>query len=360
MAIQYMDNFQNYGTSEANLSAGTPWFNMSAGGSALVTDPQSGLNTRVFQVSNTVSTQPSFAVPTPTAVVRTAWRCWVGGFDSNNAGSVGWYWSAAGGNIQYILHLTPTGALRLVHVGGGDGDRIDSFSWPQVFVTGPVITSNAWQHIEMHLDFTTGAYELFVEGVSVASGTDAEGAVGGTCGLWQMRGNVFAGESTAANPQHVKDFVFADNTGSNNTGQIGTVQVITLLPNSDVSGDWTESTGTEAWSLLDETTPDDADYIQAVDDPLPTEQVLGLTNLPPDVVAIRAVQPMARTIKTDGGDANITLSLQSDGSEDTSGTFNPLTTASYSWFISELDPATAALWTPTAVDLVNLGIDRTL
>lgn len=358
MAIQYMDNFQIYGSSESSMAAGTPWFNTSQGD--LVTDPQSGIDTRVYRASNTVSFQTGFAVPTPTANPRVGFRLWLGGLDPTNGGNAAVYFSDASANIQYVLHVTPVGALRMLHVDGADGNRMDSFSYNAVFTTGPVITTNAWQHIEVHLDFATGDYELFVEGVSVASGTDADGAVGGTCGLVSLRANGFSGEATPSNLPHFKDWFFADDSGSNNTGQIGTVQIITLLPDSDVSGDWTESTGTEAFELINDLETDSATYITAVDDPLPTEQVVGLSNLPADVVAIRGIQPMVRTIKTDGGDANITLSLKSGASADTSGTFNPLTTEAYSWYISELDPDTASAWTPTSVDLSNLGINRTL
>jgi len=359
MSIQYMDNFQIYGTSLTALNAGTPWFNTSAGSSALVTDPDPSASGRVFRVGNAVSTQPSFAVPTATDEPRLCWRWWVGGLDPTSGGNSAVYLSAANGDIQYCLHMMPNGAIRLLHVDGSQGTRMDSYALPVVFLTGPVISTDAWQHFEWYSNFTTGAYELRLEGVVIASGTDSNGAVGGDCGLVAFRANGLAGESQPSELPHIKDFIFADANGSVNNGEIGTVQVVTLTPDSDVSSGWTPSTGTSDYEMVDELVPDDADYIQAEDDPLPAASIMGLSNLPPDVVAIRALQTMVRANKSDGGDAFLTVSVKSNGSDDDGANQAVLTSPSYIWDVSELDPDGGVAWTPAKVDAAEIQIDRT-
>lgn len=358
MSIQFMDNFQIYGTDEAVMRAGTPWSDTASG--FLTTDPAAGITTNVFRVIDQVSNQLTCVLPTSTNRVHVANRWWFDTFPSNDNQGGAYYFTTPAGNIRYVLHLTPTGAWKLRNTATA-GDRIDSGDeGTVVFTSGNVMTTAAWQHVEFHIDFTTGEYELFVEGLSIVSGTDASPPGGSIiCGIVAIRDHFFAGETTRVTT-YIKDVVFGDDNGSVNNGQIGSVQVITITPDGDVSGDWTRSTGTVGYSLVDELSPNSDDYISAVDDPLPDEQIFSLSNLPPDVVSVRALQPMVRMNKTDGGDATIVLSLKSADEQDDSGTYFPLTSQSYNWYISELDPNTDSVWTPIAVDAANLGIDRTL
>ena len=157
----------------------------------------------------------------------------------------------------------------------------------------------------------------------------------------------------------IQDIVVWDDKVSVNNSFIGPGRVLTLRPNGDVSSGWTPSVGSSDSDILDDPIASDAANISAADT-LPAAAIVELENLPPDVVSVRAIQTMVRTIKTDGGDANLQVSLLSDGSEDLGADQAVLASYAYNWDISELDPATSAQWTPTAVDLATLKINRTL
>jgi hypothetical protein len=157
----------------------------------------------------------------------------------------------------------------------------------------------------------------------------------------------------------MKDLVFWDGSGSSNNSFLGPVAVYTLKVNGDVSSGWTTSTGTTQYTLLDETTPDDTDYISA-DTTLPAAAIFDMEDLGPDIVGVRGIQTMVRAKKSDGGDATLQVSLKSGASIDLGSTHNVTTSMKYWFDISEFDPATGSAWDPIAVNAAKLKVDRTV
>jgi hypothetical protein len=156
-----------------------------------------------------------------------------------------------------------------------------------------------------------------------------------------------------------KDMVFWDNSGSQNNDFIGSVIVKHLRPNEDVAlNGWTTSSGSTGFNLINVSPPNDATFIQA-DDTLPGIAQFDIDNLPPDIVTVRALIPITRSRKIDGGDGNLQTGLT--GTLTDLGADKPITTAfTYRWDVSELSPDTGTAWTPVEVDAVRFDIDRTL
>lgn len=359
MSIQYMDNFSIYGTNTANVVAGTPW-NAVGGSSSLQDDPDGVSGGKVLRVRAGVSTPASLVLPTATDVTYIAFRWWCSSLPTSNSEGQDVELRDGSNSIRYVLRVTATGALVLTRTDGA-GSTVDSgdiSGFTDVATSANVISSGAWYHIEWFMNRTTGAYEVRVEGITVLSGTDGSPATGDT-GIVSWRDEWVSSASNGFSI-FIKDLVIADDNGSVNNSFIGTVQVVTLSVNSDVSSGWTKSTGTSDYELLDETTPNDADYIEAEDDPLPAASIMGLQDLPPDIVGVRALQTMVRGRKTDGGDATVVVSLLSSAAEDSGATHSLTTSFQYEWDISELDPNTAAVWNPVAVDAATIKINRTL
>lgn len=102
----------------------------------------------------------------------------------------------------------------------------------------------------------------------------------------------------------------------------------------------------------------DMSFISADDTP-PAPFVCELTNLPPDVTSVRGLQTRVRAAKTDGGDGSLQVSLISGGVP-ANGANRPITTTQTYWTdICEIDPNTGNLFTPLAVDAVQLQTSRT-
>lgn len=104
----------------------------------------------------------------------------------------------------------------------------------------------------------------------------------------------------------------------------------------------------------------DPSYI-AAPFPAPAAAVFSLTNLPPDVTSVRALLPIYRAQKSDGGDCNVQSGLSPDNATWVNGADQPLTTAfTYWWSVSHTDPVTVLPWTPGAVNGAYVRMNRTL
>src|ERR1700747_822066 len=88
--------------------------------------------------------------------------------------------------------------------------------------------------------------------------------------------------------------------------------------------------------------------------------LLPLTLFPTLAWGVRALQNPQRIKKSDGGDASYQIDIVSGSSTHTGTTHNPTTSYAYAWDVVELDPATGALWSPIAVNNLEVKIDRTV
>jgi hypothetical protein len=226
--------------------------------------------------------------------------------------------------------------------------------------TSPAFVSNAWQHLEakVFLDDAVGTVEVRVEGIPVLELSDIDTLNStGPCTQVVSRSNHTS--SSFFKEYFIKDYLLWDTAGSINNDFFGSVSVYPLLTDADISLNWTPSTGTTGWDILDNIPPTDSIYISAPD-PAPAAAVMSLTDLPADVTSVRGLISIVRAEKTDGGDGNLQVSLTSGANTD-AGADRPMTTAFTYWSdISEINPGTGVFWTPTEVDAMDIEFDRTV
>ena len=241
------------------------------------------------------------------------------------------------------VYVNTTG--RIVIDGGG----------ADVVSTAPALVANAWQHVEAVMDTASGSLSVRVEGVDVVSYTGR--VLGGPIAQVAARTLFDVSEDGV---QYLKDFVIWDGSGSYNNDWMGSIQVRELIPNADNSFNWLASTGTTGFDLIDDAPPnDDVDYISAINPP-PAASSFDLSNLPVDVTSVRGLYAIVRSRKTDGGDGNLQVGLIS-GASTVLGADRPITTSYTYWTdVFEVDPNTAAPWSPSAVNSVKLRLNRTL
>jgi hypothetical protein len=209
--------------------------------------------------------------------------------------------------------------------------------------TGPVLTAQAWRHVETKVLWSTtvGTVTIKVEGVEVlaltgvntGAGNYAQFAVG--VNATSVTFVTFAGS--------MKDIVFWDGSGSQNNDFLGPVGVYWRQPNADISSGWARTSGSTDYGLVDESPPMDAGYIYADDSP-PAASIMGMEALP-----------------ADGGDGSMQVSLSPNGTDWDTGADNAISTAfSYYFDVSEVSPDTAAPWTPVEFDDLRIRLNRTL
>lgn len=220
--------------------------------------------------------------------------------------------------------------------------------------TVPWLVANTWQHVEAVMDATADTVEVRVEGITAVSvsGLSIAGPIA------QVAFKVAAVNQSNL-IQYLKDLYIWNGSGSNNNNWMGPIQVFDLTPDSDVSSGWT-STGSSAFSVIDEAPPSDADYIEAGAS-LPAAAIVNVTNLPANIVAVRGLVSYTRAWKVDGGDATLVTGLSPNGTNWDNGSDIPVSTSASYWRrISEVSPATAAAWTPIEINSLQFRFNRTV
>lgn len=357
MAIQWADDFSRYGLGSASRTAmadGLPYANI-ANSAGVVADPDPNVSGRAFQLANgTVQWQDQFRIALPSVVsgtCRTALRAWIAQLPSSTTERMPiiLYQIGDGTPLVYLL-VEQNGSITIRGlVSGVDVELADSVN--------PLVTPNSWIHYEFAHNVGTGAGSLRINGIErlTWTGVDTGDNVELVCSL-------AASGNTLGQDAYIKDLVIADSTGSENNSTIGTVLVRRLKPNVDVTlGDWVPSTGTTGNNLLAKDAVNDTTYLSA-DDTLPSAPMqFGFENLPADITSVRALITTVRSRKVDGGDGNIQSGISPDGSTWDNGADRPITSSfQYDFDVSELDPVTAAAWTPVGVDSGNIRVDRTV
>lgn len=348
MSIQMMDNWNIYGFNNANLLNGV-YAELDRSGLIASPDPNDGGK----PVYRTVAAQAldsvlRYVLSSPQTTVGTAQRIWLDSLpnDPNQQHCV---FSVLDGSnsLLYYARFTTTGALALY----------DSGNTQLAISSGPVITANAFWHVEckMVLDPSIGSFEARVEGVPVIT-LSAQNF--GSTPVSQVR--IYSQGNNNTPFGYWKDYVIWDGSGASNNDFLGTVIVYSLLPAVDISNGWTLTGGTSAFSILDNAPPQDGVEFLTAPLPLPAPVVTSLTALPNNVTSVRGLMSMVRARKDDGGDGSLQNSLVS-GSSTVDGVNRPITAAFTYWRDQfPVDPATGNPWTITAANAVQLKINRTV
>lgn len=227
----------------------------------------------------------------------------------------------------------------------------------------PVITANAYQHVETMVFFsnTVGTVEVRVNGVTVLSltGIDTVNTANVECSQVTIQCGC-----TGLSIQHFVtsdiDDIFAwDDSSSYNNAFIGDRRVLTLFPDSNTAtADWTAVGAASGYLCIDEANPnDDTDYITAAT--VGQVSQFGLQNLPAGISVVNAVVMVERARKTDAGTANTKVSVVS-GASSAAGADKPLTEIyTYRQDVFQTDPVSAAPFTPTEVNNLQFKVERT-
>jgi hypothetical protein len=223
----------------------------------------------------------------------------------------------------------------------------------------PCIRPRSYNHIEAKLtvDGTTGYVEIRVNQVTVltySGNTDTAGTGEASQFITTCGYDSFIGMGN----QYLADLFAWDDSGPYNNDFIGDFKCYWLPPNADTAqADWTPSTGATSFGVVDESPPDDTDYLSIVATTGKTN--LGLTNLPADVIAVAAVVPLMRAWKTDAGVCDVAPGIL-QGATYSTPVGQPANTApQYYQEPQEVDPVSGVPFTLADVNSLDLVIERT-
>ena len=250
--------------------------------------------------------------------------------------------------MQVWFRFGTTGILS-VYRGDGTSNLLGS-------TATPVIVAGSWFHFETKVVFdnAAGSVEVRINEETVLDLTGKDTVATANVEASQY----WLAPANTVDVTYFKDTVVWNDGGSENNDFLGDCEVVSLYVTGDDTFTGWSSTAANGYSVLDETTPSDSDYITA-DATDTTAAVFTLSDLDPDVTTVKGLLTFTRALKTDSGTANVQTGLNSNGDLDL-GTDNAVSTsATYYVDVSELDPDTASAWTPTTVNAAKLVIDRT-
>lgn len=359
MAVNWMDNFNIYGTDAGNAARMLNGVYAETTRADLVADPDPTATGQVLRkYSGGLGGDMRKVLPAARTTIGAAARFWLSALPAAAGGThVGTMYSFRDvNNVNHVnVRVDPSGNIVVLREDNGGAET-------QLGITAnPVIVANAWQHVECKcfIDAAVGVVQVKVEGITVLTtaaartSTNTPGAIASIQQVAQISG--WDGPT-----MYMKDYIIWDTTTGFNNDFMGSCQVLKIIPDADVALNWTPSAGATGYNLINEVTPDDDGSYISAPFPAPAAYKCSLSDLPITVTSVRSVMPIHRSRKTDGGDGNIQVGVIS-GASTGLGADRPITTAyTYWWDIFDTDPATAAAWSRASVNAMNLQLNRTL
>lgn len=273
--------------------------------------------------------------------------------------------AANGGQITVVLG-TDGGVV--AYLGGGSGQVIGLTLLGR---SDPCITAGGWVHFEMFSvgsAASAGSLEVRVNGVTVLNlaGIQTYNTANHEFSqvVWMATndgGSPFLFGGDTIDTVDMADAFAWDTNGSQNITFIGDKKAFLEMPVGDApdSGfaDWLKSSGSTFYGLISDIPPDDdTSYIYS---PEAGDQVgVAVDDLPANATAINAVVGWCRARKTDAGTCTINIGILSAGVVSWGADIQVETDDQYCESVFELDPATSAPFTPSAVNAAKLVFRR--
>ena len=221
-----------------------------------------------------------------------------------------------------------------------------------------VFVAGAWNHFEFKvtIDDTAGAVEVRINEFTRLNltGIDTKNTSLTEISQWVI-GDI---SNTLLLGAHfyIDDIVPWDTVSdANNTvvDWVGDCKVGAHLPDADTAeADWAKSTGVTGYALIDDTVPDDADYISTSNDGDISD--FELTDLPGNVAEVIGYCALPRLYKTDAGTVLVAAKFKV-GTDLSPNEEIPATTAATYWpFVSTIDPDTGVPYDNATVPQLRL------
>lgn len=268
---------------------------------------------------------------------------------------IGFGWNTASLGDRRVLTLQD---------GSTDGVNIQMTSGGELAVyrggsllgqtTGFGLLTNTWYWIELKVVCgAVGSFDLRVGGTIVLSNP----GINTKAGSHDYHDVVVIGAPMYLTARF-DDIYILDGSGVVNNNFLGNVKVLGILPSADVGGytDFAPSSGTDHYALVDENPiNDDSDYVESSTSG--HKDLWDYTNLP-GVGAIKGLQINSEVRETDANSFSLKTLIKSDTIE-SADAGQAIASASYRTLrrISEVDPATTAVWLLSAVNAARFGVE---
>ncbi len=219
-----------------------------------------------------------------------------------------------------------------------------------------IVPLSTWTYVEVKVNIhnTTGTVEVRVNG-------SASPVINLTGQNTRSTSNNFAtGISyttvSGLNSTSFDDLVVLDTAGSTNNNFLGDIRIDALYPNGDGNySQFTPSTGTTHYTLVDETTPNTSDYNDGASVNDRDSYTMGnLSSLASQTVY--AVQTNIACAKDDAGSKSAASFIRSSSTNGDGSSVALSTSQVYISQIFETDPNGSVAWTESTVNAAEVGV----
>jgi hypothetical protein len=375
MALLWCDGFDHYGTDESYLLDGVYAQNIHELSSAqAATGTHSLLSSGSTDTNGTDVTR--FVIPSAVDKIGAYAKVYFPALPATNTVACIFDFLTSTATLSHVSCIvTSTGALAF-HRRENYG--LNGESGTLIAQSDPVISSSGWNSIEVqvYVHDTLGWVRAAVNGVHVyqATGLDTKADTSTVAQIGIGNQNFYGLANVNGVPFYIDDLFIYDFVGdsavdtdfvptTDGTGKatnyIGDLQVMYLPPDADTAeADWTPSTGTDGYAMVDEVSPNDADYVYST--------VAGdlseyeLTDLPEDITYIRGLMMLGRMSKADSGSAMIKFGMKSDATSADSAEFPITVEPTYWWEFQNTDPDSSARWTRASLNAAWFRLTRSV
>ena len=373
MALLWCDGFDHYGTDENNMLDGVYaecTSNVALNSSIVATGTHS-----VSFLSVAYGNGIRKVLPAATSKMGAMARFYLPSLpDVNTCANIFRFLTTSPFRAQLAVMVDLNGCLRFYR--GGYFESVGTTAGALIATSDPIIVASAWNHIEIqvYIHDTEGWVRAAVNGVHrfEATGLDTQYDTSEITSI-STNQQAYSGPQ-GDNDFYMDDLIVYDFTGSSAvdtdfcpavdgggvaTNYIGELQCMYLPPNGDTAQmDWVASTGTDEYAMIDETTPNDADYISSTTAADLSE--FDLTDLPEDITYIRGLQLLGRMSKSDSGTAMTKFGMKSDISTDDADERPVTVEPTYWWDFMNVDPDSSARWTRDSLNAAWFRLTRSV
>lgn len=227
--------------------------------------------------------------------------------------------------------------------------------------SGSVLSLDTWHYVEVEWKQTTsanGGYcKVYLDGNEVidTGAADMAGFTFFSTFGFRVGCGISGGNQTGGSNYAIDDVYCMEIDGVDHTAPLGSVRVLAMRPTSDATpNDWTPSTGSDNYALVDDTDVDETDYVDATT--TGDDDHFGLSALE-NVSTVHCARVDVACVAVDG---TPTLHIGFDDGTADEQSMGVVATGSTQNFQQtfEEDPSNAA-WTESAIEAIEMTMRMT-
>lgn len=277
-------------------------------------------------------------------------------------GSGGGIWACGSGNVQQLVYLTleSDSSLSLRVAGGG-------VAWNSGAASSLYLSLNTFHYIEVHIALGGSEPLTYTAGIRVDTNVWASGLTGNIngvnasgllCNAAKMNTFSFGSQGTAT-AWYCDIYAVDTNTTDLNgnattlTGYLGDVSIVPMVPDADVTTQWTGNEAGPHYALVDEIPPDDdttyvySDTVGQIDD-------YNMTPITGFSGTIFGAQLLIYAKKDAEGERTIKGLVGGTAQNNIAGLEQYLSDY-YLYYVFPLDTDNGTAWTPTVFNAESFG-----